>query len=88
MKQTNDQFIALVGCDIFMANGVGTLRKVKVLEFIYDTDCRSLKINLGEAQNYTDVIVSEKELEKNGRIMVSDSLIKAMRHIEGDFKDG
>ena len=85
MKQTNEQFMALIGYDIFISNAMGILGKARVDEFRYNGKQRSLKVSLGREQDYRDVVISEQELEDRGYIMTSENIIKPMRHIEGDF---
>ena len=85
MKQTDKQFMALAGHSIFMRDATGALSKLRVFEFIYNGTYRMLRISPGCEGNYEPIIVAEHELEDKGYIMVSDSLIKPMRDIEGDF---
>jgi len=85
MKQTSEQLMTLVGHDIFLSNAIGVLRKAKVIEFRYNGNQRSLKIRLGYEQDYKIVIVTERELEARGCIMISMNLIKPIKYIEGDL---
>jgi len=82
MKQTDKQFMALVGHDIFLMNIWGISGKARVDAFIRNGDHRSLRLILGREQNYRSIVVSERALGSKGYI------IKPMRYVEGDFKDG
>ena len=85
MKQTDKQFMALIGHDILVLNLYGALGKAKVLGFVCDGGERSLRLDLECGEDYKNVKMPEWALEYNGHIRTSENTIEAMEDIEGDF---
>ena len=85
MKQTNEQFMSLVGKHIYVSNPYGILGKARVDEFRYNGEYRILYVHLGKEQGYRNVQISESELESIGYIMTSENMIKPMKHVDDDF---